>query len=62
MFAEFVTKGRETLIVKIPIDSPWQPPSPCLRSLFRTVSGRSPLNENRTDLMLKEPHMHYFVL
>jgi hypothetical protein len=55
------TKGRETLIVKIPIDRARQPPSPGLSSLSRTASNRSSMNEDGTDFMFKKPHMHFFI-
>jgi hypothetical protein len=61
MSPELITKGRETLIVKIAIDRPRQPPSPCLRSLSRTVSSRSSLSKNGTDFLFKEPHMYFFI-
>jgi hypothetical protein len=62
MSAKLGTIGRETLIVKIAIDRPWQPPSPSLCSLSRTVSSKSSLIKNVTDFMFKEPHMHFFIL
>jgi hypothetical protein len=62
MSTQFLTNGRETLIVKIAIDRPRQPTSPCLRSLARAVSRRSSLLKNGTDFMFKESHMHFFIL
>jgi hypothetical protein len=61
MSPKLITKGRETLIVKIAINRARQAPSPGLGSLTRTVSGRPSMNENGADFMLEKPHMHFFI-
>jgi hypothetical protein len=61
MSPELITKGRETLIVKIAINRARQPPSPGLGSLSRTVSGRSSMNKHGTDFLLEKPYMHFFI-
>jgi hypothetical protein len=61
MSPQLIPKGRETLIVKIPIDRARQPPSPGLGSLSCIVCRRASMNKHGTDFLLEKPHMHFFI-